>query len=697
MTGLRRTLGLCVALAAFQAPAWAFRPDELQDTFKNAVEMLQRGHKEDALKALQKVVAMNPDQKAAYELWTTTDYVTWRDFLVEGGEFELSAKRLISLASIERAARRNDKDAILKLVQDATTNTDVIERRKSVRTLSADHGEYAVPYLLPLIVEQGNDDRIVLAMHTLAQMSSDVVVPLLEALNSDNAVLRRNIALVLGNIGDPRAAGSLQWLAAHDADETVKTAATDSLAKMGAKGDAISNFLAAGQAYYERNDSALRHGESGDVIWDWKDGKLNALPIARGLYGSEMSKRSYFQALHADPSSTPALAGLARAYVEMQTKIDAMTAGGQDAGEWKNKAGEALTAINASGSDALDMALGWAVQNVDSSTGAALCKVLAPLAKAPTAGLEAALKSADGAIRSEAGVALGKIAVRTRTAAGPAVVASLGDSAAREALRIAMVIDGNAQASAALATALEAKGVFVNAWSTGAKGLGMLHRSPVLDLIVVADSLPDITTAQVIDDVRHDERMAQVPIVVSTKDDATVTANFGDRIQGTMKAADDMTAIDAALSKEMSGDRALAENLAARASEVLHQLAQAGTDDLGSVLASLVKATGRGDKISIPAMMTLGQSGGAAEAGALVAVLADDKRSEDARVAAGRSLSSLVGRLGTALDAELLAKVKGVIDGSAGSMAVREAAAQVIGSLPMNATERAELIRKLRG
>jgi CheY-like chemotaxis protein len=319
------------------------------------------------------------------------------------------------------------------------------------------------------------------------------------------------------------------------------------------------------------------------------------------------------------------------------------------------------------------------------------------LAKAPTAGLNAALKSSDGAIRSEAAVALGQIAVRTHTTATPAVVTVLGDAVARPVMRLAMVIDGNAQSAAALSAALEAKGVFVNTWSTGAKGLGTLHRSPALDLVVVADSLPDITTAQVVDEVRGDERLAQTPIVISTKDDATVAANFGDRIQGTMKAADDFAAIDAALSKGLGGDRKLAEDLAMRASEVLHQLALAGTDNLGTILASLVTATGRDDKISIPAMSTLGQSGGAAEAGALVAVLADEKRSDEARVAAGRSLSSLVGRLGTALDAELLNKVKGVIDGGSASMAVREAAAQVVGSLPMNATERAELIRKLRG
>ena len=97
MTGLRRTLGLCVAVALIQAPIWASaRPDELQDTFKSAIELLRRGHKDEALKALHKVLAMNPDQKAAYELWKSTDWADWRELLVEGGDFELGARRSCS-------------------------------------------------------------------------------------------------------------------------------------------------------------------------------------------------------------------------------------------------------------------------------------------------------------------------------------------------------------------------------------------------------------------------------------------------------------------------------------------------------------------------------------------------------------------------------------------------------------------------
>jgi HEAT repeat protein len=695
MTGLRRMLGLCLALAAFQAPIWA---DELQDTFKSAVDMLQRGHKEEALKAIQKVAAMNADPKAAYELWKVTEWRDWRDLLVEGGEFELTAKYLMDKARVQRNELRNDKEAILAVVKDATTSEDPIVRRRAIRTLSNDHGEYAVPYIVPFLGEGGDEDRRVLSMNALSQMSTDVVVPLIESMNSTNPVIRRNVALVLGLIGDERSTGVLQWTAANDPDEVVRKSAAEALAKLPAartSQSAVENFLASGQDYYMRHDSSLRMGESGDVVWNWKDEHLNAVPIPRSLYPSEMSKRSYSMALRADPSSTAALAGIARAYIDMQTKIDAMTAAGADAGEWKNSVGEALIAVNTAGPQALDLALQESVRNLDSSTGAALARVLTPLAKGPTPGLNAGLSSSDGAIRSECAVALGSIAARTNTAPSPEVVNALGEAASREVVRVAVVVDGDKAKADAIAAPIEAAGVFVNRSTSGARAMGMLRRAPHVDVVVVADSLPDVTTAQVIDEIRADARLAAVPVVVVTADAATVSANFGERIQGTMSGPEDQTAVNAALSKEVTGDRALAKDLAARAAMTLARLAGQGAD-VTAANEGLVAASTRDDKIAIPAIHALGASGGQSGADALVAVLADDKRSEEARAAAGRALAALLGRNAGTLDDAALAKVQAVVASAAG-MPVREAAAQVLGSVPMSPEARAKILEGIRG
>lgn len=684
MTGLRRTFVLA-ALALMTAPAHA--AFDVKEDFAMAVEMLQRGKKDEALKALQKVLAQSPDQATAYDLWRNTDYVVWRDMLVMGGDFELGAKRLMSLARQGRAERKKDDAAIGALVAKVTSSeTDAMERRKALRALSADHGEYAVPALSASLGSDGDDDVRVLAMHALSQLGAEAGAPLCVALASDDAVLRRNICFVLGNLGDARSMGALQKVASTDADETVKAAAAGSLAKLGASGDAESNFLKASDGYYAGANMWMR--EAGDAVWSW-DGRLVATPIPTALYGVEVSRRAALQALSVNPNSTAALARVARGFVGLQVKCDALAAAGVDCGEWKTKADAGILAVNAAGVDALDGALADAVAHVDSSSGAALCRVLAGVAKAPTAGLDAALKCSDGAISSEAAVAIAQIASRMGGTIGGDVVGALGAATGRESLRIALVIDGDEGRGSAVAAALAKHNIHANRWTSGAKALGMVHRAPAIDAVVVADSLSDLTTAQVIDEIRANERFANTPIIVATADAEGTASTYGDRIQGTLGNAEDMTAVTQALAGELTGDRALAETLAARAAAALAHVA--GKSDISGAYAGLHAATKRADSIAIPAMHALGAGGCKDCSGMLLAVLADSARSDEARTTAGSALSDLLGRTGGALGADEMAALQGVVNGDASAM-VKASAARAFGNLSIDAAARAKLL-----
>jgi HEAT repeat protein len=700
MTGLRRNLGLAIAILAFSAPSWAavrvISADELSDTFKQGVDLLQRGHKDEALKAFQKVLALSPNEEAAYGLWKDNDYGVWRDILVEGGQFELIGKRLIQLARVGRKAHQNDAEAIKTLVGEVLNTQDALARQKAVRSLSSLHGEYAVPYLLPLLSADTNEEKRVIAMHTLTQMDTDVVVPLIEALNSPDAGTRRNVALVLGLIGDSRAAASLLWVASHDADESVRAAAQESAGKMKAAGDALGYFLKAGDAYHHQRDSVLRDQDYSDVVWSMKDGQLVSTPVPRFLYNDEMAKKSYDGALRANPASTEALAGLARAYVDESTKIQMMEKGGKDVGEWKARSEESLMAVNAAGIDALAVALHWSVRSGDSTTASALCRVLGPLCKTPIEPLRMALASNDGAVRSEAAVALGMIAAHTGRPADPRVVGILGEAAGREIMRLALVIDGDVARSRDLTAALEKSGVLAHAWNSGAKGLSMAHRSPGLDLVVVADTLPDLTTQQVIDEIKADDRIASVPVVIVAKNAEETSKLYGDKIAGVLTGPD-LAPIEAVLTKGVGGDRALADNLSMRAADVLAQLARAQNTDLAPVLPELMSTlAARPDGVIIPALAAIGASGGAPHVAALIAVLADEKHSDDARIAAAKAVTDILSRDVNAVAPEGQTQLQAVVASKA-SLPVRNAAAHALGLMHLDPAARAELVRQLRG
>ena len=698
MTGLRRTFGLVFALAALSAPSFAaFAPaDELKDTFAQAVEMYRRGHKDEALATLQKAVAMEPSQEAAYQLWKETDYRDWRDFLVEGGQFELATKRLIDLARLGRKAIANDAAAIQPLVVKVVTDGDAMERRAALNRLSADHGEYAVPYFIPYLTSENTDEnRRVLAMHALTQMDSDVVTPLVETFASEDRILRRNVAMVLGNIGDRRTAAYLLWEATADADETVRTAAQESATRVGAKGDALSAFLALGDAYHQGRTEILGPRGIGEVVWSYADGKLTGEVVPQALYNEEMALRAYTRALAADPSSVAALAGLARSWMAERSEIQALEASGQDVTAWKARADAAGALINSAGIQALDTAMTWSVRTNDSVSGTGLARALGELASSPVPSLDAAMLSGDGAIRAEAAVALGQIAARADMPASPAVVDALSQACGREIQRLVAVI-GPGESANQIAAFLTQNGAFVSQWDTGAKGSTMVRRSPGLDLIVLTETLPDLTAAQVLAEIKADARSQSVPVFLIAKDPAAASTAFGDRIAGATTGAEDTAAIVAALATELEGDRALAANLAKRAAEVLAHLAHGGKTDLSSAFASLTAASARADDIAVPALHALGLAGGAAQAPTLVTALADEKRSDAVRTAAGDGLAALLSRDGSALDGDALAQVAAVAASSA-TAEVRAAASRALGRARMDPAVRAELLKKLRG
>ena len=248
---IRRSLCL-LALAAFlSAPAGA-----QSDDFKAAVDALSRGANEEALGLLQKVLAADLSNEDAYALWTNTENKVWLKLLTQGGELELVARELVEKAKLGRKQRENNPDAIRELVK-KLADDDVVARAKVTNELASRYGEYAVPILIYSLTEGSDANRAVNVIGALTRMGSDVVPPLLEAMDSPDALLRRNVALTLGRIGDVRAKPTLARAAAQDADGGVRSGAAQALTRLGGGGDAGQLYLAQGDAYYREDDSVL--------------------------------------------------------------------------------------------------------------------------------------------------------------------------------------------------------------------------------------------------------------------------------------------------------------------------------------------------------------------------------------------------------------------------------------------------------
>jgi len=694
MTGLSRNLGLLVAFTALCTTAAAAPIKDIDQDFQEGVALLRRGEDAAALTKFSAVLGADPSHEQAYELWKTTDHQIWLDLLVKGGQYELVAKRLMGLAELSRNERRNDKEAIRALL-DGVGSDDVLVRRRALRELSANHGEYAVQYMLYGLGDSSDDDRRVKYMHGLTEMSTDVVLPLVAALGTDDGYLRRNIALTLGHIGDPRAAAALTHAADSDEDPGVQQAARTAAKKCGSTGDAHALFVALGDDYHIGRASVLRSMDYSDVVWSFNEDGLVATACSRSVYADELSKNAYHAALEVNPDSLVARAGIARAYLSQGATVSALAEQGADVGSLPDQLAKGVLALNTLGTDAVDLSLAWCTMGNDSATGAAACQVLARMAQGSTLGLQAALDSGDGALRSEAAVALGEIAHREGSALSDSTVAALGESVGREVLRIGVIIDSDEARGAAVASALTDAGMLAHHWKTGASGISLLHRVPGVDVILVAETLDDLTADQVLDEVARDDRTANVPVVMIAADTEVASDAWGDRCAAFITGSGDADAVEEVLEDTLNEDRARANDVAARAAGTIEALAQAGRDLSGAVDGVAAALVGRPDEVTVPAIGALAALGGANHLTPLTAVISDSERSDAVRIAAASALGDIATRTALRPADNALASLATVLSSDA-SIEVRQATALGLGRSNLEAGQRAALARLMK-
>ncbi len=686
-----RLLGL-FALPVLAATAVAF-PQDVSSDFDAALDLWARGRKQESLDAMRQLLASDPDAGDVYRVYLTADADALVDFMTEGDEFTRVAQRFLDRARLGRLELQDDEESINSLVREYFAAGSTSERMKTMSLIESQHGEYAAPRFVAVLGVDSDPDRVTDAIIGLQSIGDRAVQPLLAAMASDNAYQRRNIALALGNIGDPRAGAALLSASTTDADNSVRGAAADGAARCAATGDPVALFLQLGDDYHHRRANVLRDMDYSAVVWAWTDGALVARPVPRAIYNNELAKGAYYSALALSPDSMDALAGIARESVDIQGKLAALESAGQDVSGLTDAAGEGMLAVLASGPAALDRALQMSVASGDAATGSRLAEQLGTVATQPTEGLQAALVGGGASMAGEAAVALANIAVSTRTGTSQEVVTQLGQAAGRRVVKVALIIDGNAQRATDLVAVLEREGVLAQHAGTGVQGLMALGQLSGIDVVLVGDSIPDLTTDAVIARIRQNPALDGTPTFLLTADDDLAGA-YGDRIQGSFAGADGTGALQEVFDARLDDSRARADALAGRAAAALSALAASGLTDISGAMEGLTAAIdGRRDGISIPALGALGQVGGAGSIDPMLAVLGDDSASDAVRMAAADAIGAIGGRMDLA--EAVSSAVREVLNGDS-SLGVRGSAARALGRMNLGAPARAGVVESVR-
>ncbi len=694
----------CVSLAA---PAMA---QDARALFEEGYKLYQQGRSDEAVAKFKEVLATNPSQEDAMWMRDQAAWSSWAKMLANQGDEQQVASRILELATLQMKAQRRDDQAIGNLVTELR-GADFGARAVARRKLADAHGAFAVPALVGALGDEGDDDFRIEAMYTLTLMRGAAVLPLVEAMHTDNEFQRANIASVLGNIRDLRAVPALKAAMDQGGNSYYTQAVGDAMSKIGSNdsGSSAAMFAALASAYYHGNPDVLTEASGTKVVWNWSDGALNGAEVPSFLYHLLLAEGFSADALALDADHAGAWVLVARSWLAQWAAIEARQTGDDDglaalAGKTSRLKGLAAGAGTGVLNQVVMTCLSEGERDVEvASKAVALLGHMeaGPTFNAGSSSLPTALRDGNKGVRYAAAIALSTIQPAWNFEGSGAVAGELARALGEPGMKIALVISADDDVRNGMLQALNGSkaGMLAIGARSGLQGLRRAKGSPPFDVVVCDSNLPDILPDRVLSELKNDYRTESLPVVMlSRASDLTEVQNlFNDRAQGVVVHDGDqqetVTAVSGAIASDGSASRGRAVALATAAAKALASLAQrvdVGAVD-GDAAMGLKRALTLEDGIRVPATRALGFMGFADAASDLAGILSSTGNSPASRAAAAEALGRIAQRGGGLSPEAMTALVGGL---ASDDMAVSSACGRGLG---MSAADGATRAKALEG
>lgn len=616
---------------------------------QEAYDLVSRGKNDEALAKLNSVLASDPSAEDAYALRNALEAKQWIDVSVASDKLGEVVTQLFGRAMPAAAAKTGDVAAIDKLLDEARTG-DWAKKETALRTLALNHGEYAAVRLWSDLGHSENERRVQ-AIDWLRRLGADVSLPLIQCLKAGEPMIRANAATVLGMIGDHRAKAALA-VAAGDAEQIVKDAAANALAKMGGAGAPVDEAVAVAEMYYRRDPRAVNHYRVVYPIWtlerDGDASQLVAAEVPRDLYHLKLAEAALFDGLRTAPDHMAGRVLLASVLLA-EGEFGRGVSGDGEGAPVAAACAQSRVLAAAQGPEVLGAVVAKALADGRSDVATAAVNLLGSILDADsfgaTDGLSLGLAAADKNVRYAAALAIAKI--KPRGYAVEAVVSALAHAVGEDAVRTVMVIDDVAETRDALCAQLDAKKYFC-AWAdAGATGVARLRDYPIEDLVIVRYDLGRGHVSDVIRGIRADDRTKETPVVllVSAKDMDAAKKDWDGKVQGFISAPPVADAYEPALKelvKTLDGARESATMTAAKAAQALAEMDPRGSGFSSAAATGALAASLKGDdRVRLPAVRALGAIADASTEPALLELFRDATAAEAVRGEAALALARI--------------------------------------------------------
>jgi|GEM_PF-1371814 len=673
------------ALFAVLVPDSALaQDDDMMALFERGKEAFYRGEYDEALQTFQSLLAENPSNETAFYFWEQAGHKIFLDMLIREGEFEKVARRFIEKARVGRKAKEEDSARIAELT-DMLVSGDHRQRREALLELQSNHGEYAVESLYR---ELNNDDieARVNVIAALFRMGEEATLPLVQVLESEDPLVQRNTAIILGKIKDSRAVAALKKLYDDGStDSTVGDAAEHALnvilgQDMGGLDAASQLYSAMAEAYLKGDAKATKPLLPSRVIWQWRNGELIKLPVLPGLRNLELAEDACYDALECDSGNIQALNLLTAVYAMQLAEMAAMGEGedfgvDEDALMFaKESIAKADAILALSGADRLQDGLAFALENNLNLAAVEILKVMEKTHTLTDGALSLAFSSGDKLVGYAAASAAVSCDLVTSNVVG-ILARALGETSVRQVL----VIDENPETLNALVTGLNSKGFFAVGAANGIDGLLRAKNFPPKDLVIASATLSDMTLDKIVFEIQSG-MTSETPVVVLAADRGMdqVQELWDGKVAGFLTYSEVQSGAYAPVVQEFSGEMNSARQKAIELSiSAAKSLSMLNGLMLNSIVEDLIQALDKPDEVRINVLGALVKVGDRTALEPVARVFMDSSVATEVRVAAAKALGAIFAAGQAAPDGELLSSLQEALAGD--EPALRLAAAGAIG------------------
>ena len=302
---------------------------KVKQLFREALVHLDYKRYDKAAEALQKAIALKPDAQFIYALYEQV-VVKFLDSALESGNKGLKARAeaLQKLALKGRIQRLRDPKRIEELVQ--ALKQGFLPRTFAIEELTL-AGDYAIPHLFRFIKENTSSEDRAYAGYVLSRLRGVAVPAICEALEYPDPMVRQILIQALANIGDPRSAPALAWLAQQPKGHPlVVEAARKALAKVCTDPGALRKpaavaFADLARLYYEGSRKVVEAHVYEYLVWRYDPEKkeLVSETVPSHIYHLRMAEEMCRNALMANPEYEPAIPLLLCSLFAQQQLIEA--------------------------------------------------------------------------------------------------------------------------------------------------------------------------------------------------------------------------------------------------------------------------------------------------------------------------------------------------------------------------------------